>query len=88
MTGSRNLKRRNRARAAKTGESYTAARRHLVNEPGSGTGPGMVVAVAQMPLSPDPGDVSQLRHSGDIIRALMREARAAGAHLVYFPGAR
>jgi len=45
----------------------------------------MVLAVAQMPLSPDPGDLSQLRHSGEIIRALMRQARAAGAHLVHFP---
>jgi predicted amidohydrolase len=85
MTANRNLKRRVRARAAKTGESYPAARRHLVNEPGSGAGPRVVVAVAQMPLKPDPGDVSQLRHSGGIIRALMREARAAGAHLVHFP---
>ncbi len=85
MTGNRNLKRRIRGRAAKTGESYTAARRHLVNAPGSGTRQGMLLAVAQMPLNPDPGDVSQLRHSGGIIRALMREARAAGAHLVHFP---
>ena len=85
MTGNRNLKRRIRGRAAKTGESYTAARRHLVNAPGSGTRQGMILAVAQMPLNPDPDDVSQLRHSGEVIRALMREARAAGAHLAHFP---
>ena len=85
MTGNRNLKRRIRGRAAKTGESYTAARRHLVNGRGSGTRQSMILAVAQMPLNPDPGDVSQLRRSGDIIRTLMREARAAGAHLVHFP---
>jgi predicted amidohydrolase len=85
MTGNRNLKRRIRRRAAKTGESYTAARRHLVNAPGSGARQNMILAVAQMPLNPDPSDVSQLRQSGGIIRGLMREARAAGAHLVHFP---
>lgn len=31
MTENANLKRRIRARAAKTGESYTAARRHLLS---------------------------------------------------------
>ena len=85
MTGNRNLKRRIRGRAAKTGESYTAARRHLVNAPGSGARQGMILAAAQMPLNPDPGDIAQLRNSGTIIRALMRQARAAGAHLVHFP---
>jgi predicted amidohydrolase len=85
MTRNSNLKRRIRGRAAKTGESYTAARRHLVNAPDSGIRPRMILAVAQLPLNPDPGDVGQLRRSGDIIRTLMREARAEGAHLVHFP---
>jgi predicted amidohydrolase len=85
MTGNRNLKRRIRGRAAKTGESYTAARRHLVNAPGGGARQAMILAAAQMPLNPDPGDIAQLRNSGTIIRALMRQARAAGAHLVHFP---
>lgn len=85
MTGNRNLKRRIRGRVAKTGESYTAARHHLVSGPGRGSRQRMILAVAQMPLNPDPGDVSRLRQSGDLIRGLMREARAAGAQLVHFP---
>ena len=85
MTRNRNLKRRIRGRSAKTGESYTAARRHLMDAPGTGSLPRMILAVAQLPLNPDPGDVSQLRHSGATVRTLMRAARAAGAHLIHFP---
>jgi predicted amidohydrolase len=84
MTTNRNLKRRVRARSAKTGESYSAARHQLV---GGTTGPPRTIrlAVAQMPLHPDPGDAGQLRESGGTVRSMMREAHAAGADLVQFP---
>ena len=86
MTTNRNLKRRIRHRAAKTGESYTATRRQLVtsDEPAR----AIRVAVAQLPLSPDPSDVRQLRDSGTTVRALMREASRQGAQLVHSPRAR
>jgi predicted amidohydrolase len=84
MTANRNLKQRIRDRAARTGESYTAARHQLVGAPP--TGPRtLTVAAAQLPLSPDPGDVTQIKASGATVRALMRQARAAGAGLVHFP---
>lgn len=82
MTTKRNLKRRIRHRAAKTGESYTAARRQLMSEQHRRT---LRLAVAQLPLQPDPGDVRQLGESGRAVRALMRDASAAGARLVHFP---
>jgi predicted amidohydrolase len=80
MTANRNLKQRVRARAQKTGESYTAARHHLAGGPRS-----MTVAAAQLPLLPDPGDASQIRASGTAVRALMRQASDRGARLVHFP---
>jgi hypothetical protein len=81
MTTNRNLKRRIRHRAAKTGESYTAARRQLT--PGEAVR-AMRVAGAQLPLNPDPGDVRQLSDSGATVRALMPEASRQGAQLVQF----
>ena len=42
MTANRNLRRRIRGRAARTGESYTAARQHIMNVPGSGTRQRMI----------------------------------------------
>src|ERR1700759_4470601 len=80
MTANRNLKQRVRARALKTGESYSAARHQLAGGPRSVT-----VAAAQLPLLPDPGDASQIRASGTAVRALMRQASARGARLVHFP---
>jgi len=80
MTANRNLKQRVRARALKTGESYTAARRQLAGSPRS-----MTVAAAQLPLLPDPGDGSQIRASGEAVRALMRQASTRGAGLAHFP---
>ena len=84
MTENANLKRRVRARAAKTGESYTAARRHVLGvdhaEPRR-----MVIATAQSVLRPDPRSPDQLRASGMGIRAVMRDASQAGASLVQFP---
>jgi predicted amidohydrolase len=80
MTANRNLKQRVRARALKTGESYTAARHQLAGAPRS-----MTVAAAQLPLLPDPGDAGQIRASGTAVRALMRQASTRGARLVHFP---
>jgi predicted amidohydrolase len=80
MTTNRSLKRRVRARAAKTGESYTAALRQLRPERGP-----LRVAVAATVLRGDPADVAGLRESGRAVRRLMREARAAGARLALFP---
>ena len=80
MTANRNLKQRVRARALKTGESYTAARHQL-----AGGRSSVTVAAAQLPLLPDPGDASQIRASGAAVRALMRQASAGGAGLVHFP---
>jgi predicted amidohydrolase len=86
MTANRNLKRRIRDRATRTGESYTAARHQLlgapVPAPASRT---LTVAVAQVPLALDPGDVTQIEASGAAVRALMRQARTLGAGLVHFP---
>jgi predicted amidohydrolase len=80
MTANRNLKQRVRARALKTGESYSAARHQLADGRSS-----MTVAAAQLPLFPDPGDASQIRASGTAVRALMQQARARDAGLVHFP---
>ncbi len=80
MTANRNLKQRVRARAGKTGESYTAARQQLAGGPRS-----ITVAAAQLPLFPDPGDDAQVRASGAAVRDLMRQARDRGARLVHFP---
>lgn len=43
------------------------------------------LAVAQTNVPEDPADPGALRESGAEIRALMREARAAGAALAQFP---
>ncbi|MGP0049067.1 MAG: carbon-nitrogen hydrolase family protein, partial [Solirubrobacteraceae bacterium] len=84
MTDNANLKRRVRSRAAKTGESYTAARRHVVST--DETLPRrVVIATAQSVLRPDPRSRDQLRESGARIQALMGEAAAAGASLAHFP---
>ncbi|MGO9751113.1 MAG: hypothetical protein ACLP22_06315 [Solirubrobacteraceae bacterium] len=53
MTENANLKRRVRARAARTGESYTAARRHLVGTDETSSR-RVVIAAAQSVLWPDP----------------------------------
>lgn len=82
MTANGNFKRRVRARAAKTGESYTAALRHFRTAP---QGEPMRLSVAQLTVQPDPGDTAALRDSGRRIRALMREADQAGARLLHLP---
>jgi predicted amidohydrolase len=82
MTANGNFKRRVRARAAKTGESYTAALRHFRTTP---RGDPMRLSVAQLTVQPDPADTAALRDSGARIRDLMRAARAAGARLLHLP---
>ena len=86
MTSNRNLKRRVRARAAKTGESYAAALRHVRSARQGETMPDPVrLATAQMAVRDDPRDSGQLRQSGHDVRDLMRQARRAGVRIIHFP---
>ncbi|MEM9221118.1 MAG: carbon-nitrogen hydrolase family protein [Pseudomonadota bacterium] len=88
MTKNRNLKRRVRGRAAKTGESYTAALRHVRQEAALEAENGVRsvrLAVAQTTHFNDPRDISGLRAIGSEVRRLMREAREASARIVHFP---
>lgn len=86
MTQNGNLKRRVRARSAKTGESYTAALRHVRRAPpDEPAAQSLRLAVAQTSLCNDPRDGSRLRASGMEMRRLMRDARKAGARLIHFP---
>ena len=88
MTRNPNLKRRVRARAAKTGESYAAALRHVRPAPQASTMPEVRLvrlATAQVVVRSDPRDRGQLRHSGRDVRELMRQARLAGAQIIHFP---
>ncbi|WP_116949468.1 carbon-nitrogen hydrolase family protein [Jiangella endophytica] len=87
MTAHRNLKRRVRARSAKTGESYTAALRHVRPVRGGDDDPpgaALRIAVAQSTVRDDPTDVGGLRASAAEVRRLLRDAAAAGARLVHF----
>jgi predicted amidohydrolase len=88
MTSNRNLKRRVRARAAKTGESYAAALRHVRPARQGETMPELNpvrLATAQIVVRDDPRDSGQLRQSGHDVRDLMRQARRAGARIIHFP---
>jgi predicted amidohydrolase len=88
MTENGNFKRRVRTRAAKTGESYTAALRHIREPSSDGLAlkPKSVrLGVAQTTPYFDPRNIHELRESGLAIRRLMREARQAGARIVHFP---
>jgi predicted amidohydrolase len=91
MTARRNFKRQVRARAAKTGESYTSALRHFRPTPSGDVMSearnlkSVRLAVAQTSVREDPRDVEALRESGREVRALMREASAQGARIVHFP---
>ena len=85
MTENGNLKRRVRVRAAKTGESYTAALQHIRKLPDGPTSRSIRMAVAQTSLFDDPRDVSALRASGTEMRRLMYDAHDAGARLLHFP---
>jgi predicted amidohydrolase len=83
MTANANFKRRVRARAAKTGESYTSALQHfpLTDDQHS----SLRLAVAQSLPATDPADADGFRAAGEGIRRLMTDAAAAGARLVHFP---
>ena len=86
MTANRNLKRRVRARAGQTGESYTAALQHI--RPAADPRPGakrLRLAVAQPIVREDPRSVAELRASGRGLRRMMQEAHDAGARLIHFP---
>ena len=90
MTTNKNLKRAVRDRAAKTGESYTTARRHVlavkVGDPARDDEPGapLRLAVAQTVVRGDPGSGDELRASGVEIRRLMRRAHDGGARVIHF----
>jgi predicted amidohydrolase len=88
MTANANLKRQVRARAAKTGESYTSALRHFRPNPLGDVMPEtkhLKLAVAQSTVCDDPRRSDELRYSGARMRDLMRQARDAGARIVHFP---
>jgi predicted amidohydrolase len=88
MTAKKNFKSRVRTRAAKTGESYTAALRHFRTTPRGEAMPKpthLRLSVAQLTVHPDPGDTAALRDSGEQIRRLMQDAHAAGARLLHLP---
>ncbi|MBE1610171.1 carbon-nitrogen hydrolase family protein [Actinopolymorpha pittospori] len=87
MTANRNLKRRVRARAAKTGESYTTALRHFRSTLTGDVMPesrSLRFAVAQTTVREDPTSSAELRESGAELRRMMREAHQAGARIVHF----
>lgn len=85
MTQNGNFKRRVRARAAKTGESYTAALHHIRQPSAKLAIHAIRLAVAQTSLFEDPRDKSALRASGTELRALMMAAHRAGARVIHFP---
>lgn len=88
MTHNGSFKRRVRARAAKTGESYTTALMHLRRNAANDVPPEartLRLAVAQSSICNDPRDFTALRASGRQIRHLMRQAHQVGARLVHFP---
>jgi hypothetical protein len=88
MITNKNLKRRVRTRAAKTGESYVAALRHVRPVPQGDMMPEVKLvrlATAQVVVREDPGDREQLRQSGRDMRELMRQAHKFGARIIHFP---
>ncbi|SDD48039.1 Predicted amidohydrolase [Auraticoccus monumenti] len=93
MTANSAFKRRVRARAARTGESYTAALRHLRSVEGAlVTRPTdrpvrLRIAVAQTTHRDDPADAAGVAANGAEVRALMERARGEGADLIHLPEA-
>jgi len=88
MTANGNFKRQVRARAAKTGESYTSALRHFRPTPTGDVMPEtkrVRLAVAQTIVREDPRSAAELRASGLEVRRLMRAAHEQGARIVHFP---
>ncbi|MGW1463099.1 carbon-nitrogen hydrolase family protein [Streptomyces sp. NPDC002308] len=88
MTANRNFKRRVRARAAKTGESYTTALRHFRTTSSGEVMPETTrvrLAVAQSVVHANPSSERQLHENAREVRRVMREAHRAGARIVHFP---
>lgn len=88
MTQNRNFKRRVRARASKTGESYTSALKHMLQSATERPMPqarSVRLAVAQVTFRNDPRDVAILKTGGAEMRSLMRQAKREGARLIHFP---
>ncbi|RVO48167.1 hypothetical protein [Sinorhizobium meliloti] len=87
MTQNGNLKRCVRARAVKTGESYTAALKHFRQKPDDQTAAvrSIPLAIAQTSLLDDPRDIAKVHGNVEEIRRLMRGAHAAGARIIHFP---
>jgi predicted amidohydrolase len=87
MTANKSFKRRVRARALKTGESYTAALRHFQKmAPGDAmpnTDP-LLIAAAQLETPGDPTAAAALHRAGRDIRQLMSRAHEQGARLIHF----
>jgi predicted amidohydrolase len=87
MTANKRFKRRVRARASKTGESYTAALRHFqtmsLGDSMAHTDP-LRIAAAQLDTPGDPGSAAALHRAGRDIRQLMSQAREQGARLIHF----
>lgn len=85
MTENRRLKKRVRARADKTGESYTTALQHFrTTETGSNASRRLRIAVAQVQSPTDPGAAEAIRHAGSTVRDLMTEAHRREAALIHF----
>ncbi|MEP3279405.1 MAG: carbon-nitrogen hydrolase family protein [Stappiaceae bacterium] len=88
MTKNGNFKRRVRARAAKTGESYSSALMQVRRSGQDKTDPpGKTVrlAVAQTTVCDDPRDIDAIRAAGLEIRQIIKEAHDVNARLVQFP---
>ncbi|PRY11152.1 carbon-nitrogen hydrolase family protein [Kineococcus rhizosphaerae] len=81
MTVDKNLKRLVRARAAQTGQPYTAALQHFRADRRA----PLRVAVAQLPVGQDPTDPAVLRRGGELVRDRMRRAAQQGARLLHLP---
>ena len=86
MTANKNFKRRVRARALKTGESYTAALRHFQKLPSGDSMPDTepIRIAAQLDTPADPGDAAVLHRAGRDIRQLMSQRHEQGARLIHF----
>jgi predicted amidohydrolase len=87
MTANKNFKRRVRARALKTGESYTAALRHFQRFPSGESMPNtdpIRIAAAQLDTPSDPSAAAALHRAGREIRQLMSRAHEQGARLIHF----
>lgn len=93
MTADRALKKRVRARMARTVESCTAALRHFRSTGGdtvphqtpADETPHLRLASAQTTPHHDPADASAVHRSGEEVRALMRRAGEDGADVIHFP---